>query len=159
MDVLNRLRSHASRRNAVRGQCAAIVVRDGDILTYGFARSLVADKRVNKKPTHRTDLHAEADAVVTAAMNGVALEGATLYCTIVCCRTCFALAAGAGIKRIVTPPPPGGDQGYYRSHGRLNAEIARAHHIQVCAELPMPAYEPVCDDSFLPRIRRLTPGE
>jgi deoxycytidylate deaminase len=153
--ALNDLRSLASYKNAVRGNCAAIIVKDGRILTWGYARSLVNGKRERSKATDRTDLHAEADAITAAALNGVALQGSTLYCTIVCCRACFRLVAAAGIERIVTPPAP--NQGYIHSNVVPSAEIASSFHIEVCDDAELPPYAPVSDRSFLPHLTRRIP--
>ena len=46
-------------------------------------------------------IHAELNAVVQAARNGINIDGATMYITASTCWTCFKMAANAGIKRIV----------------------------------------------------------
>jgi dCMP deaminase len=46
-------------------------------------------------------VHAEQNAIVQAARNGIALEGATVYCRMTPCRTCAMLIINAGIKRVV----------------------------------------------------------
>lgn len=46
-------------------------------------------------------IHAEANALVQAARNGVAIEGAQIYITASPCWYCFKLLANAGVKRIV----------------------------------------------------------
>lgn len=154
--ALNALRSLASRKNAVRGQCAAIVVKDGEIKSWGYARSLVRAKRAGSRGSDRADLHAEADAVTAAALNGVCLEGGTLYCTIVCCRACFALVAGAGITRVVTPGVTGVGA---LAHAECNAAIGAVLGIEICDDAVVPPYEPVSDDGFLPKLRRRIPGD
>lgn len=153
--ALNALRSLASRKNAVRGQCAAIVVVGGEIRSWGYARSLMRAKRAGTRASDRADLHAEADAVTAAALNGVSLEGGTLYCTIVCCRACFALVAGAGIARVVTP---GATSEGATTQAEYNAAIASGLGIEVCDSAVMPPYAPVSDCSFLPKLRRRIPG-
>jgi len=45
-------------------------------------------------------VHAEANAIVQAARNGVAIEGGEIYVTASPCWECFKLIANAGIKRI-----------------------------------------------------------
>jgi dCMP deaminase len=56
----------------------------------------------NKETEHcvRT-VHAEQNAICQAAKNGVALEGATLYCRMTPCRVCAMLIINCGIKRVV----------------------------------------------------------
>jgi dCMP deaminase len=46
-------------------------------------------------------VHAEANAIIQAAKNGVAIEGATIYTTASPCWPCFKLLANAGCRRIV----------------------------------------------------------
>jgi dCMP deaminase len=45
-------------------------------------------------------IHAEANAIIQAARNGVMIEGATLYVTASPCWSCFKQAANAGVVRI-----------------------------------------------------------
>ncbi|MFZ2978296.1 MAG: deaminase, partial [Candidatus Magasanikiibacteriota bacterium] len=45
--------------------------------------------------------HAEQNAICQAAKNGVALDGATMYCFMTPCYTCAKLLITAGIKRVV----------------------------------------------------------
>jgi len=46
-------------------------------------------------------LHAEQNAIIQAALSGVSIRGATLYCTHQPCMTCSKMIINAGIKRIV----------------------------------------------------------
>jgi len=46
-------------------------------------------------------IHAEANAILQAARNGVRIEGADIYTTASPCWPCFKMIANAGIKRIV----------------------------------------------------------
>ena len=46
-------------------------------------------------------VHAEANAIIQAAKNGVAIEGATIYTTASPCWPCFKLIANSGARRIV----------------------------------------------------------
>lgn len=46
-------------------------------------------------------VHAEANAIIQAAKNGVRIDGATLYTTAFPCWPCFKLIANAGIQRVV----------------------------------------------------------
>jgi dCMP deaminase len=46
-------------------------------------------------------VHAEANAIVQAARNGVRTDGASIYVTASPCFACFKLIANAGIVRIV----------------------------------------------------------
>jgi dCMP deaminase len=46
-------------------------------------------------------IHAEANAIIQAAKNGVAIDGASIYITASPCWSCFKMIANAGITRIV----------------------------------------------------------
>ena len=46
-------------------------------------------------------IHAEANAIIQAAKNGVTIEGGDIYVTASPCWNCFKQIANAGIKRIV----------------------------------------------------------
>jgi dCMP deaminase len=46
-------------------------------------------------------VHAEANAILQAAKNGVRIDGATLYTTASPCWPCFKLIANSGCVRIV----------------------------------------------------------
>ncbi|HEX4826579.1 MAG TPA: deaminase, partial [Candidatus Polarisedimenticolaceae bacterium] len=45
-------------------------------------------------------VHAEANAIIQAAKNGVRIEGAEIYTTASPCWNCFKLIANAGIRTI-----------------------------------------------------------
>ncbi len=45
-------------------------------------------------------IHAETNAVIQAARNGVRIDGASIYVTASPCFGCFKVIANAGIKRI-----------------------------------------------------------
>lgn len=46
-------------------------------------------------------IHAEANAILQAAKNGVSIDGAAIYTTASPCWPCFKMIANAGIKRVV----------------------------------------------------------
>jgi len=46
-------------------------------------------------------VHAEENAIVTAARHGVQCDGGVLYTTAMTCYDCFKMSAQAGIQRIV----------------------------------------------------------
>lgn len=46
-------------------------------------------------------VHAEANAIVQAAKNGVRIDAASIYVTASPCWSCFRLIANSGVNRIV----------------------------------------------------------
>src|ERR1051325_9082934 len=45
-------------------------------------------------------IHAEANAIIQAAKNGVNIDGATIYVTASPCWSCFKMVVNGGIRRI-----------------------------------------------------------
>ena len=97
----------SSRATCKRRKVGAVVVIDGRILSTGYNGSIrglghCTDVDCLMEDGHciRT-VHAEANARVQAANNGVALKGGTIYTTASPCWNCFKLIANSGISRIV----------------------------------------------------------
>jgi dCMP deaminase len=97
----------ATRSTCDRKHVGAVVVRDRMILTTGYNGSIRGlphcdDVGHMMESGHcvRT-VHAEANAIVQAACNGVRLEGGDIYVTASPCWSCFKLIANAGLRRIV----------------------------------------------------------
>ena len=117
MSVVNRLpwdqyfmeiaRVVSSRATCDRKHVGAVIVRDRTILSTGYNGSVRGMKHCDEIGHMMEDghcvrtVHSEANAIVQAAKNGVAIDGATIYVTASPCWPCFKLIANAGIKRIV----------------------------------------------------------
>src|SRR5260221_11727149 len=96
----------ATRSTCDRKHVGAVVVRDRMILTTGYNGSIRGlphcdDVGHLMEEGHcvRTT-HAEANALVQAARNGVSVDGAGIYVTASPCFGCFKLIANAGLSRI-----------------------------------------------------------
>ncbi len=96
----------ASRSTCQRKYVGAVIVRNRTILSTGYNGSI-------RGLPHCTDvghmmegghcvatIHAEVNAIIQAARNGVMIEGGSLYVTASPCWNCFKQAANAGIVRI-----------------------------------------------------------
>ncbi len=97
----------ATRATCPRRSVGAVIVHDKRILATGY----------NGAPrglAHCTEvgcyivaghciraLHAEQNAILQAAMNGVSTKGATLYVTCQPCNHCAKMIINAGIQRVV----------------------------------------------------------
>ncbi|MGV3278510.1 deoxycytidylate deaminase [Rickettsiales bacterium LUAb2] len=106
----------SERATCDRGKSGALIVKDKRIIATGYvgAPSLAKDcyevghlfeERINnsgivKQHCIRT-IHAEQNAITSAARYGIALEAATLYCTMEPCFVCAKLIIASGIKRVV----------------------------------------------------------
>lgn len=100
-------RTVATRATCPRASVGCVLTRDRRILTTGYngaPRGVahcteVGCMVVNEHCQRAT--HAEANAVVQAALHGVSLEGATAYCTHQPCINCSKLLISAGVRKIV----------------------------------------------------------
>lgn len=97
----------ATRATCDRKHVGAVIVRDRTILSTGYNGSIRGLGHCDEEG-HMMEgghcvrtIHAEANALVQAARNGVAIEGAQIYITASPCWYCFKLLANAGVKRIV----------------------------------------------------------
>ena len=97
-------------------QVGAVIVRNKRILSTGYNGAPEGVKSCKEKGEcirlksgiesgtqleRCYSVHAEQNAIVSAARLGVSLEGATLYCTHQPCVICAKLIVNAGIKRVV----------------------------------------------------------
>ena len=99
-------RDVSTRSTCDRKFVGAVIVREKMILSTGYngsIRGLPHCDEVGHEMENghcvRT-VHAEANAIVQAARNGVGIEGADIYVTASPCYNCFKLIANSGIKRI-----------------------------------------------------------
>lgn len=96
----------ASRSTCHRKYVGAVIVGNRTILSTGYNGSI-------RGMPHCTDvghmmesghcvatIHAEANAIIQAAKNGVMIDGTTIYVTASPCWNCFKTIANAGIQRI-----------------------------------------------------------
>lgn len=104
---MNLARVVASRATCDRKHVGAVIVRDRTVLSTGYNGSLRSlphcdDEGHMMENGHCVaTVHAEANAIVQAAKNGVSIDGATIYTTASPCWPCFKLIANAGCVRIV----------------------------------------------------------
>lgn len=97
----------ATRSTCDRKHVGAVIVRDKMILATGYNGSLRGSEHCDDVGHLMEDghcvrtVHAEANALVQAACNGVRTERGVIYVTASPCFGCFKLIANAGIRRIV----------------------------------------------------------
>ena len=97
----------SSRSTCDRKHVGAVVVRDRIILATGYNGSIRGLAHCDDEGHMMEDghcvrtVHAEANAIVQAARNGVRLENGDIYVTASPCFGCFKLIANSGIRRIV----------------------------------------------------------
>ncbi len=96
----------ATRSTCDRKHVGAVIVRDKTILSTGYNGSIRGRPHCDDVG-HDIDnehcvatIHAEANAILQAAKNGVMIDGAEIYTTASPCWNCFKLIANAGIRTI-----------------------------------------------------------
>ncbi len=103
---MNIARQAATRSTCDRKHVGAVIVRDKAILSTGYNGSIRGLPHcddvghVMENEHCIATVHAEANAIIQAARNGVRIDGAELYTTASPCWSCFKLIANAGIRTI-----------------------------------------------------------
>ena len=103
---MNIAREVATRSTCPRKSVGAVIVKDRRILSTGYNGSIrgmphCTDVGCDMEDGHCVaTVHAEANAIIQAARNGVCIDGADIYVTASPCWNCFKLIANSGIKRI-----------------------------------------------------------
>jgi dCMP deaminase len=97
----------STRSTCPRKSVGAVIVRDHTILSTGYNGSIrglahCEEEGCMMEGDHCVaTIHAEANAIIQAARNGVMLDGAECYVTASPCWSCFKMLANTGIRRIV----------------------------------------------------------
>lgn len=96
----------SSRSTCPRKFVGAVIVRDKTILSTGYNGSIRGMPHCTEAGHMMENghcvatIHAEANAIIQAAKNGVVIDGATIYVTASPCWSCFKQIANGGIRRI-----------------------------------------------------------
>ncbi|GAB7140436.1 cytidine/deoxycytidylate deaminase family protein [Deferribacterales bacterium RsTz2092] len=105
----------ATRSTCLRRQVGAVLVRDQRMLATGYNGTpkgithcektgcLRQQQNVPSGERHELcrGLHAEQNAIIQAALYGINVAGATLYCNTKPCSICTKMLINADIRRIV----------------------------------------------------------
>ena len=105
----------AQRAICVKRKVGAIIVKDNHILSTGYNGAPKGFKHCTEETCIRKQmsvpsgqrhelcrgLHAEQNAIIQAAVQGVKIEGGTMYCTYQPCVICVKMMINAGIKKLV----------------------------------------------------------
>jgi dCMP deaminase len=104
---MNIAREVATRSTCERKHVGAVIVRDKTILSTGYNGSVRGLPHCDEIGHLMVDghcvrtIHAEMNAIIQAAKNGTAIDGAAIYVTASPCWACFKSIANAGVRRIV----------------------------------------------------------
>ena len=105
----------ATRSTCLRRHVGALLVRDKRILATGYNGAPTGIEHCLEVGCLREQLgvpsgerhelcralHAEQNAIIQAALHGVSIRGATLYCTNLPCVICSKMLINAGITKVV----------------------------------------------------------
>ena len=106
----------ATWSSCLRRQVGAVIVKDKRIMTTGYNGAPVGVKTCVEKGfclrnqmnvqsgTHAEicyAAHAEQNAIIQAAKEGISLKGCVLYCTHQPCVVCAKMIINAGIKEVI----------------------------------------------------------
>lgn len=139
----------ATRATCDRKHVGAVLARDRSILATGYNGSIRGlehcdDSGHMMEGGHCTrTIHAEANAIVQAARNGVRIDGAAIYVTASPCWNCFKMIANAGVMRVAYGE-------FYRDQRIF--EVAERLGIELVHVVPPPAPLPA-DGSGTPAPR------
>jgi len=103
---MNIAREVATRSTCNRKHVGAVIVREKTILSTGYNGSIKGLPHCDEVGCEMIDghcvrtTHAEANAIVQAAKNGIQINQSEIYVTASPCYDCFKLIANAGIKVI-----------------------------------------------------------
>ena len=103
---MNIAKQVASRSTCDRKHVGSVIVRDKTILSTGYNGSIRGVPHCDEVGHMMENghcvatIHAEANAVLQAAKNGVMIDKSEVYITSSPCWPCFKMLANAGIKKI-----------------------------------------------------------
>lgn len=107
MQICHAVAARATCRHREQG---AVIVRNRRIISTGYngAPPGVKDclergycSKAESLPCLAEGLHGESNAIITAAKEGISVDGTTLYCIFSPCRSCCNMIRTAGIVEVV----------------------------------------------------------
>ena len=107
-------RTFAGLSKCVSFQVGCLIIKDRRVISCGYNGTptghvnccdIFDRKAFSRKEHHnfadRYEIHAEMNALLFAAREGIVVSGSTLYCTLQPCQQCLKNVVQAGVVRIV----------------------------------------------------------
>jgi len=115
-NFINIAKEIATASKCVSKQVGAVIVKDGRILSTGYNGTPAGytncceywDNQYTKEHhewSKTYEIHAEMNAIIWAAREGISINGATIYVTLEPCSDCSKNIIASGMKRIVYEKP------------------------------------------------------
>lgn len=129
-NFINIAKELATASKCVSKQVGAVIVKDGRILSTGYNGTPAGFTNCNEhwkgkytKEHHEWsktyEIHAEMNAIIWAAREGISIEGATIYVTLEPCSECSKNVIASGIRRIVYETP------YEHTHSEIISKFIK----------------------------------
>lgn len=111
-NFINIAKELAQASKCVSKQVGAVIVKNGRILSTGYNGTPAGyqncceywDGKYTKEHhdwSKKYEIHAEMNAIIWAARQGISIEGASIYVTLEPCSECSKNIIASGIKKIV----------------------------------------------------------
>lgn len=133
----------AGRSTCDRKHVGAVIVRDRNILSTGYNGSISGmphcdDVGHMMENSHCVaTIHAEANAILQAAKNGIHINEGVIYTTASPCWNCFKLIVNAGLKKIHFGEFYR-DERIFRIAQELGIALVDLSHLQIREQVVLP---------------------
>jgi len=135
-NFLNIAKEIASASKCVSKQVGAVIVRDGRILSTGYNGTPTGYKnccdywdgkytKEHHEWSKTYEIHAEMNAIIWAAREGISIKDATIYVTLEPCSECSKNLIASGIKRIVY------NKSYEHTDSKLITQFIKDNGVQI----------------------------
>lgn len=112
LNIVKAVALHSSCTRAPPGGLGCVLVHDRRVLVTGYVGSIPGSPHCTDASEDGgtcmmldggcvRNIHAEMNALAHAARHGVPVNGATCYCTMSPCISCFKTLVAAGVRRFV----------------------------------------------------------
>jgi dCMP deaminase len=135
-NFINIAKEIASASKCVSKQVGAVIVKDGRILSTGYNGTPPGYTNCSDhwdgqytKDHHEWsktyEIHAEMNAIIWAAREGISINGATIYVTLEPCSDCSKNVIASGIKRIVY------DKSYEHTNSAIVTKFIKDNNVSI----------------------------